>query len=58
MSNLDCIFVYAFGNYIASILIAAHTANDLDRGDKPEEGEGYKSEPKDRNDGCVFYFKR
>ena len=43
MADLGCLFVCTFGNYLAPILIAAHTANDLDFGDEPE-GEGHGSE--------------
>ena len=40
MANLGCLFVCTFGNYLAPVLIAVHTANNVDFGDKPE------------NDGC------
>ena len=43
MADLGCLFVCAFGNYLAPILIAAHTANDLDFGDEPED-EGHGNE--------------
>ena len=32
-----------FGDYLAPVLIAAHTANNVDLGDEPE-GEDYESE--------------
>ena len=43
MANLGCLFVCTFGNYLAPVLIAAYTANNLDFGDEPEN-EGYESE--------------
>ena len=43
MANLGCLFVCTFGNYLAPVLIAAHTANNVDFGDKPEN-DGYESE--------------
>ena len=36
MANLGCLFVCTFGNYLAPILIAAHTASNLDLIDEPE----------------------
>ena len=42
MANLGCLFVYIFGDYLALVLIAAHTANNLDLGGDPED-EGYQS---------------
>ena len=43
MAGLGCLFVCTFGNYLLPVLIAAHTANNLDFGDEPER-EGYESE--------------
>ena len=43
MANLGCLLVCTFGNFLAPVLIAAHTANNLDFGDEPED-EGYESE--------------
>ena len=43
MAGLGCLFVCMFGNYLAPVLIAAHTANYLDFGDQTEN-EGYESE--------------
>ena len=43
MANLGCLFVCTFGNHLAPILTAAHTANNLDFGDE-FENEGYESE--------------
>ena len=42
MTGLGCLFVFTFGNYLAPVLIVAHTANNLDFGDEPEN-EGYES---------------
>ena len=36
MPGLGCIFVCTFGNYLAPVLIAAHTANNLDFGNELE----------------------
>ena len=43
MAGLGCLFVYTFIDWFIPILIATHTANNLDRGHGPED-EGYKSE--------------
>ena len=43
MTNLGCLLVCTFGNFLAPVLIAAHTANNVDFGGKPED-EGYESE--------------
>ena len=32
MANLDCIFVCTFDNFLAPVLMAAHTVNNLDIG--------------------------
>ena len=32
MANLDCIFVYTFDNFLAPVLMASHTVNNLDLG--------------------------
>ena len=42
MAGLGCLFVCTFGNFLAPVLIAAHTANNIDVGDEPED-KGYKS---------------
>ena len=45
MANLGCVFVCTFGNYLAPVLIAAHTANNIDFGDESEnKDESYQSE--------------
>ena len=45
MADLGCLFVCMFRNYLTPILIAAHTANNVDFGDEPEnEDESYESE--------------
>ena len=41
MAALGCLFVCMFGNYLAPFLIAAHTSNNVDFGDEPED-EGNK----------------
>ena len=38
MTGLGCLFVCTFGNYLAPLLIAAHTANNQYFGDEPENG--------------------
>ena len=43
MVNLGFLFVCTFGDYLAPVSIALHTANNLDLGGEPEE-EGYESE--------------
>ena len=45
MANLGCLFVCTFGDYLAPVLIAAHTYNNLGRGDETEN-EGSESEVK------------
>ena len=37
MADLGCLLVCTFGNLLAPILVAAHTANNLDLGDEPED---------------------
>ena len=52
MVNLGCLFVCTFGNYLAPVLIAAHTANNVDFGDENDrpaaqfnkQDEGYESD--------------
>ena len=44
MADLGCLFVCTFGNYLATVLIAAHTANSLDfGGEQSHENEDYES---------------
>ena len=43
MAKLSCLLVFTFGNFLASVLISAHTANNLDFDDELED-EGYESE--------------
>ena len=43
MANIGCLLVCTFGNFLVPILIAAHTANNVDFGDEPEN-EDYESE--------------
>ena len=35
MAGIGCLFVCIFGNFLSPVLIAAHTANNLDFGDEP-----------------------
>ena len=43
MAGLSCLFVCTFGNFLALVLIAAHTATNVDFGDEPKN-EDYESE--------------
>ena len=44
MASLGCLFVCTFDNYLAPVLISAHTANNLDFADEPEnKNDGYES---------------
>ena len=43
MANLGCLLVCTFGNFLAPVLVAAHTVNNLDLSDEPED-EGYESD--------------
>ena len=40
MANLRCLLVCTFGNFLASVLVAVHTVNNLDLGNK----QGYENE--------------
>ena len=42
MANLGCRFVCTFGDYLAHLLIAAHTANNVDFGSESED-QGYEN---------------
>ena len=44
IAYLGCLFVCTFGNYLVPVLIAAHTAKNVDF-DGESEDEGYESEP-------------
>ena len=51
MADLGCLFVCTFGNYLAPVLIAVHTANSVDFGDdsdgpatQHEQNEDYERE--------------
>ena len=45
MANLGCLLVCSFGNFLVSVLVAAHTVNNLDLGDEQDlENEGYESD--------------
>ena len=43
MANLGCLLVCTFGNFLAPILVAAHTVNNLDLGEELKN-EGYESD--------------
>ena len=40
MANLGCLLVCTFGNFLAPVLVAAHTVNNLDLDDE----QGLKNE--------------
>ena len=45
MTNLGCLFMCTFGNFLAPVLVAAHTVNNLDLGNgQGPENEGYESD--------------
>ena len=44
MASLGCLLVCTFSNFLAPLLVAAHTVNNLDLGNELEN-EGYESEP-------------
>ena len=45
MTNLSCLLVCTFDNFLAPVLVAAHTVNNLDLGDEQGlESEGYESD--------------
>ena len=43
MANLDRLLVCIFGNFLPTVLVAAHTVNNLDIDDELEN-EGYDSD--------------
>ena len=43
MVNLGCLLVCTFGNFLAPVLVAVHTVNNLDLGDELEN-EGYEND--------------
>ena len=45
MANLGCLLVCTFGNFLAPVLVPAHTVNNLDLGDEPED-KNYESDKK------------
>ena len=47
MADLGCLLVCTFGNFLAPVLVAVHTVNNLDLGNEPcYENEGYESDLK------------
>ena len=45
MADLGCLLVSTFGNFLVPVLIAVHTANNLDLVHEPDN-EGYESDLK------------
>ena len=44
IANLGCLLACVLGDYLATVLVAAHTVNNLDFGDEKDyENEGYES---------------
>ena len=43
MANLNCLLVYTFGNFLAPVLVAAHTVKNLGF-DNKLENESYESD--------------
>ena len=43
MTNLGCLLVCTFGNFLAPVLVVAHTLNNLDLGNE-SENKGYESD--------------
>ena len=55
MTNLGCLLVCTFGNFLAPVLVAAHTVNNLDLdNEQGYENEGYESDKK----GLFFVLHR
>ena len=45
IASLGCLLVFTFCNFLALVLVAAHTVNKLDLGhDQDHENEGYECE--------------
>ena len=46
MANLGCLLVCTLGNFLAPVLVAAHTVNNLDLGNEQQsyDNEGYESD--------------
>ena len=36
VANLGCLLICMLGNFLAPVLVAAHTVNNFDLGDEPE----------------------
>ena len=45
MANLGCLFVCTLGNHLAPVLIATHTANNVDFGGEREDKGYERKEP-------------
>ena len=52
MANLGCLLVCTLGNFLAPVLVAAHTGNNLVPGDELEN-EGYETDLKKNSDPVV-----
>ena len=54
MANLGCLLVLSFGNFLAPVLVAAHTVNNLYLSDEQSyENEGYESDLKKASFWCL-----
>ena len=40
MASLGCLLVCMFCNFLAHVIVAAHTVNNVDFGSEPQEDEG------------------
>ena len=56
MADLGCLLVCTFGNFLAPVLVAVHTVNNLDLGHEPcYEKEGYESDLKKASFLCLLH---
>ena len=56
MADLGCLLVCTFGNFLAPVLVAVHTMNNLDLGHEPcYEKEGYESDLKKASFLCLLH---
>ena len=56
MADLGCLLVCTFGNFLAPVLVAVHTVNNLDLGNEPcYENEGYESDLKKASFLCLLH---
>ena len=55
MADLGCLLVCTFGNFLAPVLVAAHTVNNLDLSHEQSfENEGYESDRTGRHQERAF----